>query len=86
MKRFNRDVAASMDAQNNNNKVGKAKRAPSPSARITIACEGHLIGWEDIIRNRLTTVSLTCYSNIGTLLSIRKEEFLQIIQKDAKFW
>lgn len=44
--------------------------------------KGQLIGWEDIIADRNTTVNLTCITNSGMLLTIDSSAFLKYVRKD----
>ena len=48
--------------------------------------KGHLIGLEDIVNQRPTTVNFKCVSNHGTLLTVTKKDFLHIVRRDQDLW
>ena len=53
------------------------------TVKIMNICKGQLIGWEDIIADRNTTINLNCITNSGKLLSIDSKEFLRLVQSNG---
>lgn len=49
-----------------------------------IAGRGHLIGFDDIVNNRLSTTTVRCLSNTGTLLAIDSSKFLNCVNRDEE--
>ena len=45
---------------------------------------GQLVGWDDVIRGRLSTKSMRCASNTGSIMAIEATVFLNVIQKNPK--
>lgn len=49
-----------------------------------IAGRGHLIGFDDIVNSRLSTTTVRCLSNTGTLLAIDSSKFLNCVNRDEE--
>lgn len=49
-----------------------------------IACKGHILGWDDIVKGRNYTFSVRCISISGTLIKISAADFLKRIKKDEQ--
>ena len=53
------------------------------SETITIASQKHLLGWEDVIKERFYTTSTRCLSCKGTLLKIEASDFIRNTLRDS---
>lgn len=51
---------------------------------VLIASRGQILGFEDILQGRRFTTSVRCITKTGSILRIRKEDFIKIIAKDQK--
>ena len=52
--------------------------------RIMIAGQGHILGRDDIVKERNYTFSARCLSISGTLIKIAASEFLKKLKKDER--
>lgn len=66
------------------NNLKEGSLLPVKNLSILIASKGQILGLEDILNGRRLTTSVKCITKKGSILKIKKEEFLRIIQKDNK--
>lgn len=68
----------------NNSLLQKGVELPQKTVKITNACRGQLIGWEDVVQGRKNTTNFRCLSSTGSLLTFDAKVFLRIISRDQK--
>ena len=54
--------------------------------KISNAGAGHLVGLEDVVNQRKTTVNFRCVGCEGVLLTIEQRYFLKIVKRDKQLW
>lgn len=67
-----------------NNSLYHGERGQAGPIKILIAGIGQLIGWEDAINKRQSSITVRCISNVGTLLYLDSKRLLEILMKDRK--
>jgi CRP-like cAMP-binding protein len=54
--------------------------------RISIATEGQMVGYEDVVNQRNYTTTCKCVSNEGTLFKMPREVFKEFMTCDERNW
>ena len=50
---------------------------------LMIAGRGQVVGWEDVMRRRMSTTMMRCISSSGVLIQISSEDFMASVRRDV---
>lgn len=67
-----------------NNTLYRGQRGQAGEMMMNIVCPGQLIGWDDVTRERVSTKSMRCISNKGTLITLPSKLFLRLYNTDKE--
>ena len=62
--------------------LSQGYRGEAGQYRLMIAGRGQVIGWEDVMRRRLSTTMMRCISSSGILIQIKSNEFMTNVRRD----